>query len=207
MLSYTIVLSISEAGMSRVFKIRRLARYFPLLALVALSLAIAGDMGRAAQDRYTVAVPGGLALAEFKGYETWEVISLSLSGDVFAVILGNPAMIEAYKSGIPGNGKPFPDGAKMAKIHWNSKPSEEAPSPTTIPGTLHDVDFMAKDSKRFTDSGGWGYGAFKYDDASDTFAPSTTDDVPPQANDAKCGFACHTLVESKDYVFTAYPKR
>ena len=30
---------------------------------------------------------------------------------------------------------------------------------------------------------------------------------PPQEHDAKCGFACHTIVADKDYVFTAYPKR
>ena len=50
-----------------------------------------------------------------------------------AVILGNPAMIEAYKAGIPGNGKPFPDGAKMAKIHWIPKKSD-APGQPTVPG-------------------------------------------------------------------------
>ena len=73
-------------------------------------------------------------------------------------ILGNPAMIEAYKAGIPGNGKPFPDGAKMAKIHWNANKNAEEPGDPTVPGALHDVDFMVKDSKRFADSGGWGYG-------------------------------------------------
>jgi len=76
-----------------------------------------------------------------------------------------------------------------------------------VPGVLHDVDFMVKDSRRFADSGGWGYGAFKYDAASDAFTPATTADQPPQEHDAKCGFACHTIVQSKDYVFTAYPKR
>ena len=117
-------------------------------------------------------------------------------------------MIEAYQAGAPGNGKPFPDGAKMAKIHWNAQKSAEAPGPTTrVPGTLHDIDFMVKDSKRFADSGGWGWGAFNYDAASDTFTPATLADNPPQANDAKCGFACHTIVKAKDYVFTAYPKR
>jgi hypothetical protein len=152
-------------------------------------------------------VPNGLAFSEFRGYEDWQVISLSHSEELMAVILGNPAMIDAYKAGIPGNGKPFPDGAKMAKIHWNPIKSADAPAPTTVPGALHDVDFMAKDSKRFSDSGGWGYGAFKYDAASDTFTPATEADVPPQENDAKCGFACHTIVEAKDYVFTVYPKR
>jgi hypothetical protein len=76
-----------------------------------------------------------------------------------------------------------------------------------VPDTLHDVDFMVKDSKRFADSGGWGWAAFKYDTTSDTFTPATLADNPPQANDAKCGLACHTIVKSKDYVFTGYPKR
>jgi Cytochrome P460 len=52
-----------------------------------------------------------------------------------------------------------------------------------MPGTQHDVDFMVKDSKRFADSGGWGWGAFEYDAASDTFSPATVADNPPQGND------------------------
>ena len=49
-------------------------------------------------------------------------------------ILGNPAMIEAYKAGIPGNGKPFPDGAKMAKIHWNAVKNDDEPGEPTRAG-------------------------------------------------------------------------
>lgn len=179
----------------------------PAVVFIAVLLAGLGRMALAAPDKYTVQVPGGLAFAEFKGYEDWQSVSLSQSEGAFALILANPVMIEAYRAGIPGNGKPFPDGSKMAKIHWKPKDSEEAPAPTKIPGELHDVDFMVRDSKRFADSGNWGYGAFKYDAATDTFTPATESDVPPQANDAKCGFACHTIVEAKDYVFTAYPKR
>ena len=161
-----------------------------------------------AQDRYTVKVPGGLAFSEFKGYETWQTISVSQGASgLLAVILGNPAMINAYKAGIPENGKPFPDGARMAKIHWNPKTNTMAPGPPVVAGTLHDIDFMVKDSKRFADSGGWGYAAFPYDAATDTFRPGTTTDQPPQANDAKCGFACHTIVTKRDYVFTEFPKR
>ena len=122
------------------------------------------------------------------------------------MILGNPVMIDAYRAGIPGNGQPVPDGAKMAKIHWNPK-KHETFTTTTVPASLHDVDFMVKDSKRFADSGGWGWAAFKYDGASDTFTPATTADTPPQGNDAKCGLACHTIVRTKDYVFTEYGKR
>ena len=156
-------------------------------------------MAVAQQDKYTLKVPGGLAFSEFKGYESWETISISENGGLISAILGNPAMIDAYKAGIPGNGKPFPDGAKMAKIHWNAKKSAEAPAPTALPDSLHDVDVMVRDSKRFANSGNWGYGQFNYDSASDSFTP--------QGDGAACGFSCHTIVKSKDYVFTAYPKR
>jgi hypothetical protein len=76
-----------------------------------------------------------------------------------------------------------------------------------VPGTQHDVDFMVKDSKRFVDSGGWGWAYFKYDAASDTFTPATLADKPPQGNDAECGFACHSIVKTRDYVFTDYGHR
>jgi Cytochrome P460 len=178
----------------------------PAIAVVLVSLAVLGGAAIAAQDKYTVKVPGGLAFSEFRGYESWQAISVSHAKAV-ALILGNPVMIKAYQAGIPGNGKPFPDGAKMAKIHWIAKDSEFAPAPTTVPGAQHDTDFMVKDSKRFADSGGWGYAEFEYDAASDTFRPGTLADEPPQANDAKCGFACHTIVKSRDYVFTEYGRR
>src|SRR5262245_2243207 len=171
------------------------------LAVLATGAAIS------AQDKYSVKVPGGLAFSEFRGYESWEAISISQNGPVVALILGNPAMINAFKSGIPGNGKPFPDGARMAKIHWTPKKQETYPGQPTVAGTQKDTDFMVKDSKRFADSGGWGYAAFKYDAASSTFTPVGTDGTPPQGNDAKCGFGCHTVVKNRDYVFTEYATR
>jgi hypothetical protein len=184
-------------GKSRVIKLS----FAAVLATLAIGAAIS------AQDRYTVKVPNGLAFSEFKGYETWETISLSHNGDKLAVILGNPAMIAAFKAGIPDNGKPFPDGARMAKIHWTAKTNATAPGQPLVAGPLHDVDFMVTDSKRFSDSGGWGYGAFEYENASGSFRPATTADQPPQANDAKCGFGCHTVVTKRDYVFTEYARK
>jgi hypothetical protein len=169
-------------------------------------LAVCGVTVVSAQDKYSVKVPGGLSFSEARGYESWQAVSASLDGGLLAVIVANPVMIDAYHAGIPGNGKPFPDGSKMAKIHYNPKKLETFPS-ATVPGTLHDVDIMVKDSKRFADSGGWGYAVFDYDAASNTFKPGTTVDNPPQGNDAKCGFGCHTIVKSRDYVFTDYGKR
>jgi hypothetical protein len=183
---------------------------FGIMAVSLVVLGVLGGRAVTAQDagpgKYAVQVPGGLAFSEFRGYEAWQTVSLSQNDKLVAVILANPVMIQAYQAGIPGNGKPFPDGSKMAKVHWSPKKHETFPN-TMVPGTLHDVDFMVKDRKRFADSGGWGWAAFKYDAASDTFKPFTQADEPPQGNDAKCGLACHTIAKAKDYVFTAYGKR
>ena len=177
-----------------------------IASMVLISTSIIGGIALAAQDRYTVKVPGGLAFSEFRGYEGWQAIATSSTDKAVAVILGNPAMIEAYRAGIPANGKPVPDGAKMVKVHWKPKPSQFFPT-ATVPGDLVNVDGMVKDSKRFADSGGWGYAVFDYNVASDTFTPGTTAGTPPQGNDAKCGFVCHTIAKKRDYVFTEFQKR
>jgi hypothetical protein len=179
-----------------------------LIVITTVVLAVLGGATISAQDKYTVQVPGGLAFSEFRGYEDWQTVAVSEIEAVINVILANPVAIDAYRAGVPGNGKTFPDGSKIVKIAWKQKKSTEAPDPTTVvPDALLGVGFMVRDSKRFTDSGGWGWAQFKYDDASDTFRPFNLADNPPQGNDAKCGFACHTIAKAKDYVFTAYPKR
>jgi hypothetical protein len=168
------------------------------IAIGATMLAALGGAAIAQQNKDSVKVPDGLALSEFKGYEKWQVIAASQGGNIIDVIVGNPEMIAAYQSGLPAEGKKFPDGVKMVKIHWNAKKSPDG-FPALVPDTLHDLDTMVKDSKRFASSGGWGYGQFNYDTASDNFTPLGTG--------AGCGFACHTKVAAKDYVFTLFPKR
>ena len=177
-----------------------------VIGIVTICLAIVAGVAKSAEDKYAVKVPGGLAFSEFRGYEGWQTISISRNEKVMAVILGNPAMIQAYQAGIPANGQPVPDGAKMAKIHWVPKPNQFFPE-ASVPGKLLNVDFMVKDSKRFADSGGWGCAVFDYTAATDTFTPGTTAGTPPQGNDAKCGLACHTVAKAKDYVFTEYGRR
>ena len=169
-------------------------------------IALLAGLVLSAQEKYTAKVPGGLALSEFNGYEAWQTISVSQHGKVLAAILGNPAMMNAYQAGIPGNGRPVPEGARMAKVHWMTKPNKFFPD-ASVPDKLLNVNFMVKDSKRFADSGGWGYAVFDYDAASGTFKPGTSADTPPQGNDAKCGAACHSTAKATDYVFTEYGKR
>jgi hypothetical protein len=176
------------------------------MAVTAAMLAVLVATAMSAQDKYGLKTSSGIAFSDFRGYESWAVVSSAQTDEVLKVIAANPTMIDAYRAGVPGNGQPFPDGSRMAKIHWS--PTKMATFPAaTVPGTLHDVDFMVKDSNRFADSGGWGWAVFEYEAASRTFRPGTSADAPPQGNDAKCGFACHTIVKTRDYVFTDYQSR
>jgi Cytochrome P460 len=174
------------------------SRNIPVITIAAL-LAALGGMALAAQDKYTLQVPNGLAFSDFRGYESWQVVSVAQTEEVHKVIVANPTMIDAYRAGVPGNGKPFPDGSKIAKIQWTPKKSAEAPFSVNVPDTLKDVFFIEKDSKRFPDSSGWGYALFNYDAASDTFTPD--------GSGTNCGYACHTIVAAKDYIFHPYQKR
>src|ERR1700732_3341089 len=99
-----------------------------LMVIIAVVLAVLVGRAISAQDKYTVQVPNGLAFSEFRGYEDWQTIAVSETEDVLAVILANPVMIDAYRAGVPDNGKHFPDGSKIAKIHWKAKKSTEAPA-------------------------------------------------------------------------------
>jgi hypothetical protein len=190
-------------------KSKRIPTNLTVLTILTVSLGLV----LAAQDRYTVKVPGGLAFSEFRGYEDWQPVGPSETDaqNVLRLIVANPVMIKAYRAGVPGNGKAFPDGSKIAKIEWIPKKITDAPfsasTPDTVPGALKEVEFIEKDAKRFPDGHGWGYAAFNYDSASDKFTPVTATDRPPQNNDAKCGVACHNFAAAKDYIFTAYPKR
>lgn len=93
-----------------------------------------------------------------------------------------------------------PDGSKIAKIQWKPKKSTEAPFAVDVPDVFKQAFVIEKDSKRFPNSGGWGYAVFNYEAASDKF---TAD--PKSASD--CGHACHSAVKAKDYIFHPYQKR
>jgi hypothetical protein len=170
----------------------------PVMVGLAGAIVVVGGIALAAQDRFTLQVPDGLAFAEFRGYETWENVSVSQGDGSLKAIAANPEMIAAYKEGVPGNGKPFPDGVKTVKYEWTARKDADATSSVMVPDKLKSISFIEKDSKRFPRTSGWAYAQFLYDPASDTFKPNGTG--------AACGFACHTAVAAKDYIFTGYPK-
>ena len=88
------------------------------VAMAAAALAVPGGATGHAQEKYSLTSPAGVAFADFKGYEDWAVVSSARTDEVLKVIVANPAMIAAYKAGIPANGQPFPDGARIAKLQW-----------------------------------------------------------------------------------------
>ena len=166
---------------------------------IAIATTVLATTALYAQDKYSLKTTSGIAFSDFKGYEDWSVVSSARTDEVLKVIIANPAMINAYKAGVPGNGQSFPDGAKVAKLQWKFKKSTEAPFVVDVPDTFSQAFVMEKDSKRFPKSGGWGYALFNYDAAGDKF---TADAAP-----ADCGNACHTVVKAKDYIFHPYQKR
>jgi Cytochrome P460 len=173
---------------------------FTTVAKAMAVLAILVGTAVYAQDKYSLISPGGIAFSDFRGYEDWSVVSSARTDQVLKVIVGNPAMIKAYKAGVPGNSQPFPDGSMVVKLQWKPKKSTEAQFVVDVPDVFSQAFVMEKDSKRFPKSGGWGYAVFNYDAASDKF---TADPNSP----SDCGNACHTVVKAKDYIFHPYQKR
>jgi hypothetical protein len=177
-------------------------RNIPAIVIVTVLLAALGSMTLAAGDKFTVKAPNGVAFSEFRGYEAWQDVAVSQTDNGIKAILANPVMMNAYREGIPGNGKSFPEGSMIVKIEWSQVKNPVSPYSVMVPDTLKSVSFIQKDSKRFPDTNGWGYAQFLYDAPSDTFKPFGSD-----ASFGKVCHACHTIVKARDFIYTGYPKR
>jgi hypothetical protein len=172
-----------------------------VLGVLGLGLGLGGTaLYAGGPDKYSLKSPSEIAFADFRGYEDWSVVSSARTDEVLKVIVANPTMIKAYKSGIPGNGKPFPDGSKIAKLQWKPKKSTEAPFVVDVPDVFTQAFLMEKDIKRFPKSGGWGYAVFNYTAATDAFTADA-------ASKSDCGHVCHVKVEKKNFIFHPYQKR
>ncbi len=150
------------------------------LLLSASTLASAGAIAESASPLFGVTIPNG--------YRHWELIAASHELEPLnelRAILGNSVAMEAYRDGA----LPFPDGTVLAKLAWKHVASTEFP-PAYVPGDPTTVQIMVKDSKRYADTGGWGFGRFVGGVATD------------EAQHRTC-FACHqALVKNHDFVFT-----
>jgi hypothetical protein len=184
-----------------------------ILMVLAASVLTVGAVLAQSQDRYTLTAANGIAFSQFRGYDAWQLVATSQPDGTdgcgtskigcMKAIVGNPTMIQAYRDGIPANGKTVPDGAVLAKIEWLKGRDDASPYGVTVSGTQTETSFMVKDSKRFPESNGWGYATFAYDAASDTFKPATTN-----PSFARACHACHTAnAKARDFVYTSYAQR
>ena len=185
-----------------------------MVVLAASVVVVSVVLAAQSQDRFTLKSPNGIALSEFRGYDSWTMLAVSHPDDASGCgtsktgcikgIVANPVMVKVYSNGFPANGKPVPDGAMMAKIEWANVRNPAAPYAVTVPGEQTEVGVMVKDSKRFKDTNGWGYATFQYDAATKTYKPATSD---PTVMKTLC-HACHTVgAKARDYVYTNYARR
>jgi hypothetical protein len=99
------------------------------------------------------------------GYRDWRLISVAHEeGNFrsFSAVLGNDLAIQAYREGKI----PFPDGAIIAALHYRHVPSEEnnkvfGQAQSFVPGTPTNIQFMVKDTKKYSATGGWGFAHFQ----------------------------------------------
>ncbi len=152
-----------------------------------------------AGEPWDLEAPTGLKFGLIKGYENWHVVATHFRTDKneLRYIIGNDKAVEAYRKGM----KKFPDGAILVKIGYSLRknPAWEA---SLEPDVIQRVEFMVKDSKRFKDTGGWGFARFVYDAKAGKYKV-----FGKSAQDYMQCFSCHKLVEKKDYVFTDYVRR
>lgn len=133
--------------------------------------------------------PNGITIPE--GYKDWRVIGTSHRTDheSLRVILGNDIAVDAARS---GQTNPWPEGTILAKMVWFEDIDENWEA-AIIPGEFVHAEFMIKDSEKYKDTFGWGYARWLGEEQT------------PYGEDAdvvqEC-LACHTPVESRDYVFT-----
>jgi len=123
------------------------------------------------------------------GYRQWTMIAPSHEAgfDELRVILGNGLATGAYRNAT----LPFPDGTILVKLAWKHVPLADIAG-AFVPGRATTVQIMVKDSKRYVDTGGWGFGRF------------ITGEPVDEAQHRTC-FACHEAnVHGHDYVFTRY---
>jgi hypothetical protein len=186
---------------------RAAAKHIAGFSVVVAATALFGVIGGAllyaqgqGNDKYSLISPDGIRFSDFKGYEDWSAVSSASAKDVLKVIVANPAMIKAYKTGVPGDGQVFPEGSMIVKLQWKPKKSTEATFDVDVPDVFSQAFVMKKNSKRFPKTGGWGYAVFNYDAASGKFT------ADPTAH-ADCGNTCHVAVKAKDYIFHPYEVR
>ena len=162
---------------------------------VGLGLSILMTLVLVAQDQGRVAPAPVFITSMPSGYRDWRLVSVAHEAGNFnsiGAVLGNDVAIKAYREGK----LPFPDGTIIAALHYSHSASEEndkvfGQAQSYVPGVATNIQFMVKDWKKYSATGGWGFGYFK-------------DGKPVDDETAmKSCFPCHAQ-EKRDLVFTRY---
>lgn len=129
------------------------------------------------------------------GWQNWRAIAVSYRPDnsTIRVILGNDAAVQAARSGATN---PWPDGAILGKVVWKETKMENWQD-AVVPGELVHAEFMLKDSKKYAETYGWGWGRW------------LGIEQKPFDQGPKSCLGCHTPVKDRDWVFTTpavFPK-
>jgi hypothetical protein len=110
-------------------------------------------------------------------------------------ILGNDVAIKAYREGK----LPFQGGTIIARLAWSYVPLEESSKAfgrlqSFVAGPpKNGVQFMVKNLKKYTSTGGWGFTQFNDGKPADEAVHNTC-------------FSCHEAVKARDFVFARYAR-
>jgi hypothetical protein len=173
--------------MNRFTKPIVLAVVATIAGVAAHTVATSGRADSRASPIYGVKIPDG--------YRDWKLISVTHEEGDFNQLraqVGNDLAIKAYREGK----LPFPDGAVIVALHWKRVPSEEdnkvfGREQAFIAGSPVNIQVMVKDSKKYSATGGWGFGDF-------------VDGKPSDEAMHKMCFPCHEPAKDRDFVFTRY---
>lgn len=126
------------------------------------------------------------AIADYKNYK---IVSTHFRTDKneLRYILANSKAFKAYNEGTP-----LPNGSKIVKIGWNVEKMSNFQAALEAK-TVQRIEYMIKDSERFSDNpGNWGYARFvKKDNKYKAWDKGT----------ASC-ISCHNIAKENNYVFT-----
>jgi hypothetical protein len=131
-----------------------------------------------------------------EGYRQWTHVKSMIINqghplyDAFGGIhhlYANSKAEQGYKSG------KFADGSVIAFDLLEAKAADN----TVQEGARKVLGVMHKDSRKYKDTGGWGFEGFKADSKTDRAVGK---------NAASACYQCHTAQKDKDFVFSAYRK-
>jgi hypothetical protein len=143
----------------------------------------------ASQSHQAGVLPAPNGIAFPADYMNWKPLSTTdrVDNNTLRVILGNDVAIKAVKD---NQINPWPDGTMFAKIAWAQQIDANG---NVRAGEFKQVEFMIKDSVKYANTEGWGWGRWlgaelKPFGKDEHFVNSCT--------------ACHAPMKPNDFVFT-----